>query len=116
MGHLWVFSPTFFVLVWDLKGIVQRSVKKWVPLSIGASCRSSFVSTSTASYQSYGWTGRKNYEFLKEDKWCQPALHNESESTKQSAMAKITGQKQTTLHWARAKRDGKTLGKGKTTN
>ena len=73
MGHLWVFSPTFFVLVWDLKGIVQRSVKKWVPISIGTSCRSSFVSTSTASYQSYGWTGRINYEFLKEDKWCQPS-------------------------------------------
>ena len=27
MGHIWVFSPPpFFVLVWDVKRIVQRSI------------------------------------------------------------------------------------------
>ena len=36
MGHLWVFSPPSFVLVWDAKErIVQSSVKNF--LSIGAS-------------------------------------------------------------------------------
>ena len=36
MGHLWVFSPPFFVLVWDVKErIVQSSVKNF--LSIGVS-------------------------------------------------------------------------------
>ena len=27
MGHLWRFSPSFFILVWDAKGILQLSVK-----------------------------------------------------------------------------------------
>ena len=27
MGHLWLFSPPFFVLVWEVKGIVLSSVE-----------------------------------------------------------------------------------------
>ena len=34
MGHLWVFSPSFFILVWDVRGIFYSSVKNWLPLFV----------------------------------------------------------------------------------
>ena len=78
MGHLWVFSPPFFILVWDVKRIAQSSVKNFS--LIGAS----FVLASSVLFQSYGWTERKFHEFTEEEKnkWCKPAFHNESESSR----------------------------------
>ena len=62
MGHLRDLSPTFFILVWDVKRIVQSSVKKFA--SIGAS----FVLASSVLFQSYGSTGRKFHELPEESK------------------------------------------------
>ena len=60
MGHLWVFSPLFFILVWEVNPIVQSSVAVFAVFVNW--CRSSFVSTLYVSYQSYGWTEGKPQE------------------------------------------------------
>ena len=88
IGHLWVFSPPSFILVWDVKDILQSSVKIWLP-SIGA-----FNADIPLFYlQSYGSTGRKFDAFPEE-------------------MRKISGARAR----ARAKVEGKSQSKSKTTN
>ena len=79
MGHMWIFSPPLFILVLDLKEvIVQSSVKNF--FSVGVTNN---FSASSVLYQSCRWTERKFHE------GCQPALHNESESTGKNNRLKI---------------------------
>ena len=61
MGHLWLFSPTFFLLVWDVKDIVQGSAEHWLSVFVDwcFQCRSSFLSVL---YQRYGLTEPKTQE------------------------------------------------------
>ena len=61
MGHLWLFSPPFFVLVWEVKRIVQISVKE-VAVRF-RQWRSSFDLSLYFSYQSFGLTKGKFHEF-----------------------------------------------------
>ena len=86
MGHLWVFSPPSFVLVWDVKRIAQRY--------IGAcNVNLPLLQLFSVLYQSYGSTGRKFDAFPEEKK-------------------KISGARAR----ARAKVEGKSQSKSKTTN
>ena len=62
MGHLWDLSPPFFILVWDVKRIVQSSVKNFSSIS------ASFVLASSVLFQSYKSTGRKFHELPEENK------------------------------------------------
>ena len=82
IGHLWVFSPPFFILVLDVRGIVQLSAEHWLSVFIKIS---SFISISSALYQSYGLTEDKYQESPKENNSGKSEselkyLHNESES------------------------------------
>ena len=64
MGHLCVFSPPFFILVLNMKDIVQLSVEHWLFVFIN---KPSFILVSSALYQGYGLTAGKYQEYPKEN-------------------------------------------------
>ena len=63
IGHLWVFSPPFFILVLDVKAIVHS--KKFAATS--RQCNVVIFSVSYVLYQSYGPTEKKIHEFPEEN-------------------------------------------------